>query len=364
MREEGWRLTVLAGALTILASGAMVALAPALAPAAAAGAPRLGIQGPAFTVDGRPRFLLLVSYFDALRASDATLAADFAWLRRQGLDGVRIFPNWWRCAAERQCGGHPGDDTLFEPGPGRPRPDRLARLRQVLDVAARHRLVVDVSFARETVRDGGGAVLSPAAYAEGIAATLQALGADAPHVMVDLQNELDQNRVFAPTAAEDARQLAVLARRVAAPGRIVFASTSESEIALAAFCGVPGPCPASARAFDVLAVHDARQAHWHDRTPAPPRAMRELAARRGDKPVYLQEPQPWQDERAADRAERFLDAAARARRAGAAAWTFHTRSAFILRDGRSLTGQLEADQRAVLESLRARVDHVPVGPAK
>jgi hypothetical protein len=84
--------------------------------------------------------------------------------------------------------------------------------------------------------------------------------------------------------------------------------------------------------------------------------MRGLAARRGEKPIYLQEPQPWQDERAPDRAERFLDAAARARRAGAAAWTFHTRSAFILRDGRSLTAQLDAEQRAVLEGLRARVD--------
>ncbi len=106
----------------------------------------------------------------------------------------------------------------------------------------------------------------------------------------------------------------------------------------------------------MLAVHDAREARWHDRTPAVVRAMRALAARRGEKPIYLQEPQPWQDERAADRPERFLDAAARAKRAGAAAWTFHTRSAFILRGGRSLTGQLDADQRAVLERLRARID--------
>src|SRR5438132_1128764 len=83
-------------------------------PIAPATAPVLGIAGPAFTLDGRPRFLLLVSYFDALRASDAALEADFAFLRRSGVDGVRIFPNWWRCEAERQCGGHPAPDTLFE----------------------------------------------------------------------------------------------------------------------------------------------------------------------------------------------------------------------------------------------------------
>jgi hypothetical protein len=103
-------------------------------------------------------------------------------------------------------------------------------------------------------------------------------------------------------------------------------------------------------------VHDARAADWHDRTPAVVRTLRALGARRGAKPVYLQEPFAWQDERAPDRRERFLDAAARAKRAGAAAWTFHTRSAFILRDGRSLTAQLDPDQRAFIERVRGRVD--------
>ncbi|MFI5051129.1 MAG: hypothetical protein ACHQEA_14835, partial [Gaiellales bacterium] len=53
-----------------------VLIAPA-SPMAAPTAPSLGIAGASFTIDGRPRFLLLVSYFDALRASDATLEADF-----------------------------------------------------------------------------------------------------------------------------------------------------------------------------------------------------------------------------------------------------------------------------------------------
>ena len=342
-------ITVLAGAMTILAAAARPAAAPA--------APILGIAGPAFTIDGHPRFLLLVSYFDALRASDAALEADFAFLHRSGLDGVRIFPNWWRCEAERQCGGHPGPDTLFEPGTGRVRPDRLARLRQVLDRAGRHGLIVDVSFARETVRaDRSAPALSPAAYVEGLASVLHALADGHPHVMIDLQNEIDQNRLFAADAAGDARQLAQLVERTVPPGRIVFASTNESEAELVTYCGTPGPCPASSRPLDVLAVHDARVAHWHDRTPAVVRTLRALGARRGEKPVYLQEPFAWQDERAADRRERFLDAAARARRAGAAAWTFHTRSAFILRDGRSLTAQLDPEQRAFLEQVRGRVD--------
>jgi hypothetical protein len=337
--------------------------APSATPSAAAGsAPSLAIDGPRFTVDGTPRFLVLVSYFDALRASDAVLDADFAWLRRHGIDGVRIFPNWWRCAEVRRCGGQPGADTLMAAPDGRIRADRLARLRQVLAKAAQHRLIVDLSFARETVRDPQGAMLGAAPYAEALAKALQALGA-MPHVMVDLQNEVYQNRLYAEAAAEDAPMVAALTGRLAAKGRIVFVSTNEPEAERYVYCGVAGACPAGAAASDVIAVHDAREANWHDRTPAVVRDLVAMAARRGPRPVYLQEPMAWQDEGKPDRLERFLDAAARARRAGAAAWTFHTRSGFILRDGRSLQAQMSADERRFVERVRARVDAAGSGAA-
>ena len=322
------------------------------APAAPRQPPRLGIEGPRFTVDGAPRFLIVVSYFDALRASDATLEADFSWLRRHGIDGVRIFPNWWRCAAVRQCGGHSGDDTLMAAPDGSLRPAAVTRMKSVLATAGRHGLIVDLSFARETVRDAQGRELAASAYAEGVVAAVRALG-PLPHAMIDLQNEIYQNRLFAAAAAADAPPVARLARRVDAGARIVFVSTNAAEAERYTYCGGDG-CP-----LDVLAVHDAREPDWHDRTPAVVRELVALASRRGPRPVYLQEPQAWQDERAPDRVERFLDAAARAKRAGAAAWTFHTRSAFILREGRSLTTQLDAGERAVLERIRQRVDAPP-----
>ena len=318
-------------------------------PAPRAQPPVLGVDGTRFTVDGTPRFLIVVSYFDALRASDATLDADFAWLHRHGIDGVRIFPNWWRCAAIRQCGGHAGDDTLMSAPDGGLRPAVVARLKAVLAAAGRHGLVVDLSFARETVRDAQERELSASAYADALVAAVRGLG-PARHVMIDLQNEVYQNRLFADDAAADAPRVAALARRVDGGSRIVFVSTNAVEAERYTYCGVAG-CP-----LDVLAVHDAREPNWHDRTPAVVRELVALAARRGPRPVYLQEPQAWQDERAPDRVERFLDAAARANRAGAAAWTFHTRSAFILRDGRSLASQVDAEERKVLEGLRQRVD--------
>lgn len=324
-------------------------------------APELGIDGLRFTVDGRPRFLIVVSYFDALRASDAVLDADFAWLRRHGIDGVRIFPNWWRCAAVGECGGHPGQDTLMTAPDGRLRPDRLARLQQVLAKAGQHGLIVDLSFARETVRGPNGGMLAAAPYTDALASALQAL-APAPHVMIDLQNEVYQNRLFADGAAEDAPKVAALARRLDTGKRIVFVSSNAGEAERYAYCGVAGACPAGRAPLDVLAVHDAREANWHDRTPAVVRELVAMATRRGPRPIYLQEPMPWQDEGQPDRLERFLDAAARARRAGAGAWTFHTRSAFILRDGRSMQAQMSEDERRFVERVRTRVEAAAAAP--
>ena len=265
MLRHAARITILAGAMTVL-----TVAAPALP---AATGPSLTIAGASFAVDGRPRFLLLVSYFDALRASDATLEGDFAFLRRHGLDGVRIFPNWWRCAAVRQCGGHAGDDTLMAAPDGALRPAVLARLKAVLAAAGRHGLIVDLSFARETVRDTAGA----RAVAVGLRRRRWprpcARSGRSPHVMIDLQNEVNQNRLFADSAAADAPHVAALARRVDGGSRIVFVSTSEREAERYTYCGVDG-CP-----LDVLAVHDARERNWHDRTPAVVRELVALGAR-------------------------------------------------------------------------------------
>ena len=341
------RAWLAAAVVAAVAAGLMAAPTP----------PALGVSGAHFTLGGAPRFLVIVSYFDALRASDAVLEADFAWLRAHGLDGVRIFPNWWRCAAPRQCGGHPGADTLFEPGTGRIQPERLARLRQVLDRAGRHGLVVDLSLSRETVRTTPQSPpLEARAYADAVDALGAALAGTAPHVMVDLQNEVEHNPVFSTRGAEDAAAVARLAARVAKHGVPLLASTGEGDAERYGFCGAAGACPAGARPMDVLAVHDTRGPQWHDRTPAVVRAMRAIGDRRGVRPIYLQEPQAWQDERAPDRLERFLDAASRAKRAGAAAWTFHTRSAFVLRDGRSLRAQMDPDERRFIEAIRARLD--------
>jgi hypothetical protein len=52
---------------------------------------RLGTDGTRFTVNGRPAFLLGVSYYGALGAPDETVRRDLADLKKQGFNWVRVW---------------------------------------------------------------------------------------------------------------------------------------------------------------------------------------------------------------------------------------------------------------------------------
>src|SRR6059036_3946089 len=80
---------------------AELALAAAIAIAAvsAGNVQTLAVQGDRFTLNGRPAFLVFVSYSDGVRRisdSGATtvLDADLDYFVRKGLSGLRVFPNW------------------------------------------------------------------------------------------------------------------------------------------------------------------------------------------------------------------------------------------------------------------------------
>jgi hypothetical protein len=79
-------------------------LATLLLPSTPAAAQSVAVEGDHFVVDRhdgkgpRPKFLLFVSYFDALRASD--LAGDLDYIaNRMQFDGVRVLVNWQRRTA-------------------------------------------------------------------------------------------------------------------------------------------------------------------------------------------------------------------------------------------------------------------------
>jgi hypothetical protein len=333
--------------------------------------PVLGVSGDKFTVNGVPKFLLFVSYFDGLRASNASIEQDFQYFQSNGIDGVRIFPNWWLCAAS--CGGNRGGDTLMEPPTATLRADRLARLKYVLDRAAHYGLVVDLSFAKETIGPSplsGGLWTTGTNYGYGITDTAAALAGGAyRHVMFDLQNEVDHTsggvydqRVAYLDPGTDGAFLSELNYYLPGPARVVVTSTSQNHDAIRRYnyCGyLPGGCAADDRPTSAVAVHDFRGADWQNQTDDVVNSIRtNVFGSLPTKPIYLQEPMPWQDATPAEetlRVEKFLTAASNAKAAGAAAWTFHTRSGFIL-SGASMLTNMGGGEEAVIARLRGRVN--------
>jgi hypothetical protein len=330
----------------------------------------LGTRGDRITVDGEPRFLVLVSYFDALDA--ARLDDDLAWIASRA-DGIRIFADWWDYDRSRRCRTRFSDRTLLEARPDGAigvRPDRLARLKQVLDRARSAGLVVDLTFSYETVRGASnlranaqGDVCGSStdlknrvrlsAYARALGEVATALaGAAYRHVFFDLQNEW--NGGWTRLTAVELTALADAVRRYD-PDRLLSASAYDPR---------PDRLVEAARAakLQIVAYHDwPRSRGWPDRVaPAVRGLKRALSAAAADLPVIAGEPPPDTYGEGPTAYRRALDAA---RDAGAAAWTFHTRAGFRL-DDRAFPDLLDDEARAFLDGLaeegrQGAVGHFP-----
>ncbi|MBM3288704.1 MAG: hypothetical protein FJY92_00995 [Candidatus Hydrogenedentes bacterium] len=313
--------------------------------------PTLTIAGDQFLVDGDPKFLVFISYFDAMRATPEVLDSDFRFLSAHKFDGVRVFPNWWDMRDRMAF----GEDTLMD-GRGRLRPALLKALMRVIECAARHGLIIDLSFAYETVRglsdlrdDQAGRPQGELPvnqvhiedYERGLVQVAEAIRAHR-HVFVDIQNEY--NGRITHVSDDEMKRLCAAIKRVDA-ARIVTASLA-NEI---------GPDDVARRSdaagVDVVGWHESRNPWRYD-------AMDELvrsAKRVTTKPIYLGEPASLE---VGLTSREFITAVTKAKSGGAAAWTFHTRAGFDL-SRKSLAEQLTEDETAFV---RACADAVRVAP--
>lgn len=317
--------------------------------------PVLGISGNRFTINGTPRFLVFVSYFDAMRASDDTLNGDFQYFRDHGIDGVRIFPNWWLCPTTLTCSARKGNDTLFDQLAFL-RPDRLAKFKHVLDLAGQHGLVVDVTFARETVP---GISTVDEIYEAGLDDAASALAGGYPHVMFDLQNEVTANPIAYSDPGRDADFVGQIKFYTPDRSRKMFVSTNEDGVEVYVYG--PSPHGPDVLPMDVMAPHDQRSPRdmpWQDRVPSVVSRFINLGNARGQKPVYLQEPTCFanRESKSGDDSDvnHFFTAVVNAKNAGAAGWTFHTRKGFIL-SNQSFRSQMEDGDRQFIEGFRSRI---------
>lgn len=310
----------------------------------------LTIDGRAFKVNGTAKFLVFVSYFDAFDVSNANLASDFAALKSRGVDGVRIFPNWWGLNSPAPSTKYYAQDTLIDTD-GYLRSGPLDKFLDILDIAKSEGLLVDVTFSAESVGYCPGddcVAFSPAigsltkaeliAALEDLTDVLADAGSAYKHVLFDLQNEVD---IVGPSdGILDDTDVDEVAEAVHAidPYRIVTVSLSGGTSAegAAEF--------ANWAEVDVAAWHEERVSSWWDSTDDRVADMRATTG----KPVYLQEPAPYGD--AAWTLSGVSANVQAAKSSGASAWCFHTRSSFYL-NGTSLWSSLASVEEDFLDDL-------------
>lgn len=304
----------------------------------------LGIDGSAFTIDGKKTFLLGASYYGALGTPDDFIARDLDDLKAFGFNWIRVWAVWDMF----------DNNVSVVDTAGNAREPYLSKLKAVVDAAGRRGMMVDVTLARMPCLPDRDAHLRAAG-------TLASALKGHPNVYFDLANERDQN--YAGAGFVSYSELRRLRDRVKAvdPRRLVTASGAPTDREdLSRYLVEAG--------LDFISPHLARDAGTEQRTADATRRylawMKELDL---TAPIHYQEPFRrdyldyrgfWQPE-----AEAFCTDLRNAKLGGAAGWCFHNgspspperfpdgkRRSFDMRPGQGrLLDQLDAVEQQFLK---------------
>jgi hypothetical protein len=300
----------------------------------------LGIDGSRFTLGGEPAFLLGISYYGGLGATDEFVRRDLDDIQRHGFNWLRVWATWENF----------GEDVSAVDAQGHPREPYMERLKRLVAECDRQGLVVDVTLARGKATSDAptpGRLPDLAAHKRAVESIVDTLK---PHRnwFIDLANERDvgDDRYVPPAELKSLRDLL----REIDPARIVTASfgghdLDESDIRDALVTAE----------VDFLSPHRPRHAESPRETESRTRECLELMNGIGRVvPILHQEPfrrgyTDWQPT-----AEDFLTDLGGAVTGGAAGWCLHNgtqrntadnepRRSFDLRTKR-LFDQLDADE--------------------
>jgi hypothetical protein len=304
----------------------------------------LGIQGARFTLNGKPTFLLGISYYAGLGASDATVRADLREAKRLGVNWLREWATW---------AGF-GNDVSAVDAEGKPRQPYLDRLRALVARCDGMGMAVDVTLSRGNGERDSPNLLTLPAHRRAVRTLIEALK-PYRNWYLDLANE----RNIGDARHASTQDLAILredARRLA-PWLLVTASQGGD---------IP---PDDLREYlleskvDFVTPHRPREAGSAAQTE---RVTRKLMAEMGKLgrvvPIHYQEPfrrgyADWQPSE-----EDYLTDLRGAMAGGAAGWCFHNgnqrdtpgerpRRSFDLRD-RPLFQQLDPVELRALKGLK------------
>ncbi|MGC8644200.1 MAG: hypothetical protein ACP5XB_30440 [Isosphaeraceae bacterium] len=300
----------------------------------------LGIQGTRFTLNGKPTFLLGISFYAGLGAPEESLRRDLDEMRHHGFNWLRV---WATCGFFEQ-------DISVVDSAGRARDFQMSKLKRLVDECDRRGLVVDVTLNRDH-RGAGGGVPDLEAHQKAVEAVVVALKAH-HNWYLDLANERDvRDDRYVPV--DEIKILRELVRRLD-PTRLVTASFGGHDL------GERDLRDALETAgLDFVARHRPRGPESPARTDARTRECLALLKKLGRVvPVHDQEPPRRGYLRWEPSAADILTDLRGSLRGGAAGWCFHNgsqrgtrenrpRRSFDLRTQR-LFDQLDPEERAVV----------------
>lgn len=315
------------------------------------GKPRtvLAIDGSRFTINGRATFLLGISDYGVLGATDEQIRHDLDDMQNHGFNWLRLWANW--AAFE--------NDVSAVDVEGKPREVFLKKLVSLVAECDRRGLIVDVSLSRGNGASGPPRLQSLEAHRRAVETLVAALK-PFRNWYLDLSNErnIKDKR---HTAFDELKSLRESVRTLD-PHRLVTASHA-GDISLDELREYMKTVH-----VDFLSPHRPRHAQSPGQTDAKTRAyLADTKALGRFVPVHYQEPfrrgyqagKDWEPS-----ADDFLTDLRQARSGGAAGWCFHNgdqrnakdgrpRRSFDLRDGR-LFAQLDAEESKVIQAIAAQ----------
>ena len=295
-----------------------------------------------FIVQGIPTFLLGISYYDGMNASTDILRADFAFLKARGFNSIRVWATWYESESPQSLPIIRRNGTINPAG--------WNRLERLLNVAKANSILIDLTFSRDSVHP-----ISFENYKNAIRLVTAKLK-PYPRVLMDIQNET--NTCGLPEDPDCSghltlNQVALIRAEVKgiSPTRLVTASRNTYSI-------LPGKDDyrtyKTLGRVDFIATHRpsrTRDAIWAHTTDDEVRLIRKALG--PSIPILFDEPNRCGKNMICDTltsANIFINAAANAKRAGAAGWFFHTDAGFRLRN-HTLAAQLNSVERSAVDRL-------------
>ena len=321
-------------------------------------ATELGVDRSRFTIDGKPVFLLGMSYYGGLGAPEASLRKDLDDLRDHGFNWVRVWATW---AAFGE------DVSAVDLRDGGPREPFLAKLGALVDECDRRGIVVNVTLTRGNGGTGPSKLQTLETHRRAVE-TLTAALKDRSNWYLDLSNERNiKDARYTPS--EDLKELRAHVRKLA-PRVLVTAS----------HVGDPGRDEVKKYIEDVgldfISVHRGREKGSPAETESAARKSIALLAEAGrGAPLLYDEPfrrgyAEWEPA-----ARDFLTDLEGAIAGGASGWCFHNGSTRPAADGRPrrsfdlrerrLLDQLDEEEKKALEEIRKltpRLRRLPDSP--